>query len=235
MKLGKYSFGIGDRFNHEGQAQLRALMKANKKGVEITPVWNKSNREHKIVGSEPAETRNEADQAVRALGWNAPYFVDADHINLSNVDWFVLRSDFFTLDVAQYIGNESSSPYVTAFKKSCSELGSEVAVPGIDEPVKITDELLETVAGKYLAAIKEAGMIYQHIENIKGAGNFVTEISMDEVEAPQTPVDMFFILKMIARLAQSTFRQIMINVTLYNVIIRYFKCTRKRHMRLDII
>ena len=52
--LGKYSFGIGDRFSHEGEAQLDALIKAEKMyGVEFVPVWNKSNREHQIVGSSP--------------------------------------------------------------------------------------------------------------------------------------------------------------------------------------
>lgn len=197
MKLGKYSFGVGDRFNHEGEAQLKALMKANSMGVEVTPVWNKSNREHNIVHSEPEGTRAEADAAVKNLGWNGPYFVDADHINLSNVDRFIQHSDFFTLDVAMYIGNPSSEDDVNAFKKSCSELGNTVEIPGI-EPIKIDDDLLNTVAGKYLSAIKEAGKIYRHIESVKGTGNFVTEVSMDEVESPQTPVDMLFILKMIA-------------------------------------
>lgn len=198
MILGKYSFGVGDRFNHEGEAQLSALITATSEGVEVTPVWNKSNREHNIVHSEPVGTRLEADAAVKNLGWEGPYFVDADHINLSNVDRFIVHADFFTLDVAMYIGNESSQEDVTAFKKSCSSLGSEVNIPGIPEPILISDELLEKVAGKYLAAVKEAGKIYRHIEAQKGAGNFVTEVSLDEVETPQTPVDMFFILKMIA-------------------------------------
>jgi tagaturonate epimerase len=47
--------------------------------------------------------------------------------------------------------------------------------------------LLEEVAGKYLAAVKEAGKIYRHIEAKKGAGNFVTEVSMDEVEDAANP------------------------------------------------
>jgi tagaturonate epimerase len=198
MILGKYSFGVGDRFNHEGEAQLRALIKANKRGVEVSPVWNKSNREHNTIHSEPVGTRNEADAAVKNLGWNKPYFVDADHINLSNVDRFIDHANFFTLDVAMYIGNKSSSEEVAKFKNSCASLGLEVNIPGIPEPILISDELLEEVAGKYLTAVKEAGKIYRHIEAKKGAGNFVTEVSMDEVEAPQTPVDMFFILKMIA-------------------------------------
>jgi len=198
MKLGKFSFGVGDRFNHEGQAQLKALMKANAQGIEVTPVWNKSNREHNIVHSEPEGTRIEADEAVKALGWGGPYCVDADHINLSNVDRFIKHSDFFTLDVAMYIGNESSAEDVAAFIDSCSAFGDKVEIPGIEEPINITNELLEEVVTKYLSAVKEAGKIYRHIKEVKGEGNFVTEVSMDEVEIPQTPVDMFFILKMIA-------------------------------------
>ena len=89
MKLGKYSIGVGDRFTHQGRAQLRAIMKANETGLEINPVWNKSNREHIYVGTVPADTRKEADEAVKALNYTGPYFVDADHINLSSVSKYV--------------------------------------------------------------------------------------------------------------------------------------------------
>jgi hypothetical protein len=198
MDIGKYSFGIGDRFNHEGLAQLKAISKANEKGVEVIPVWNKSNREHNIVHSEPEGTRSEADNAVKALGWNKQYFVDADHINLSNVDRFINHSDFFTLDVAMYIGNPANPDDVNIFKRSCAQFGDRINIPGIIEPIIVTDDLLEEVAKKYLTAVKEAGKIYRHIEKVKGSGNFVTEVSMDEVDEPQKPVDMFFILKMIA-------------------------------------
>jgi len=97
-----------------------------------------------------------------------------------------------------YIGNESSAADIEEFIEMCTVLGDKVEIPGIDEPIVITEELLKLVAGKYLAAVKEAGKIYRHIVAAKGVGNFVTEVSMDEVETPQTPVDMFFILKMIA-------------------------------------
>ncbi len=80
MKIEKYSFGMGDRFRHQGKAQLRAIVMANRAGVDIAPVWNKSDREHVIVGTEPQSLRDEADEAVAELGWGAPYYVDADHI-----------------------------------------------------------------------------------------------------------------------------------------------------------
>lgn len=198
MKLGKYSLGVGDRFNHQGKAQLKAIIKAKNQGVSVTPVWNKSNREHNFVHSEPEGTRIEADEAVRVLEWDDTYCVDADHINLTNVDRFIEHADFFTLDVAMYIGKTPEPADVEEFIDLCLYLGDSVTIPGIEEPIVISDEILNAVAGKYLAAIKEAGKIYRHIVSKKGIGNFVTEVSMDEVEAPQTPVDMFFILKMIA-------------------------------------
>ncbi|MGD2094070.1 MAG: tagaturonate epimerase family protein, partial [Phycisphaerales bacterium] len=115
MILGKYSFGIGDRFCHQGKAQLAALIKAKEHGLNITPVWNKSNREHTIIGTNPSDTRQEADNAIAAAGWNEPYFVDADHIGLNNVDGFIESSDFFTLDVADYIGQTIDETEIDSF------------------------------------------------------------------------------------------------------------------------
>ena len=65
LKIGKYSFGTGDRFAHEGVNQLKALIEAEQLfGVHFVPVWNKSNREHNIIGTEPCSTRAEADAAI---------------------------------------------------------------------------------------------------------------------------------------------------------------------------
>lgn len=99
VALAKYSVGAGDRFAHQAGAQLRACMAALEHGVEIIPVWNKSNREHTIIGSEPTSARNAADQAVKTLGWKLPYHVDADHIGLQTVDRFLPACDFYTIDV----------------------------------------------------------------------------------------------------------------------------------------
>lgn len=199
MQLGKFSLGIGDRFSHQGIAQLRAIAKANLTGLDISPVWNKSNREHMYVHSHPADVRNEADAAVAALGFNGKYFVDADHINMGTVAPFVETADFFTLDVASFIGKESAPEEVNAFVASaCGKYLGSLSIPGISHPFEITTELLEKVAGKFLAATQQASEIYNYLKTVKGEGNFITEVSMDEVESPQTPADLFFILKMLA-------------------------------------
>ncbi len=198
--LGKYSFGIGDRFSHEGKAQLSALIEgAGKFPFEFVPVWNKSNREHQIIGTEPSDTRREADEAVKALGYGKSYFVDADHINMSNVDRFVDSSDFFTIDVADYIGKPADATSTTEFVRNNMKYSGTLRIPGIEEPFSVDRNLLEILAGKYLFAAQEAGRIYRHIADRKGADNFVTEVSMDEVDAPQTPIEIFFILSALAQ------------------------------------
>ena len=198
MILEKYSIGIGDRFGRQGKAQLAALIKAKQHGINITPVWNKSHREHTIIGTSPSDTRKEADDAVKACGWRSSYFVDADHIGLGNVDGFIESSDFFTLDVAEFIGKTAEESDVRAFVDNQKKHVGSLAISGVDETFEITEEQIKAIARKFLLPVKEAGKIYRHIEGTKGADNFITEISMDETDQPQNPVEMFIILAAIA-------------------------------------
>jgi len=198
MILEKYSFGAGDRFGRQGKAQLQAVINAKEQGINITPVWNKSHREHTIIKTTPASVRTEADEAVKALGWNGSFYVDADHIGLNNVDLFIDSSDFFTLDVADFIGQAADEKDVGAFINKYKKYVGSVTIAGIDETLNISQEQIEAIAHKFLLAIKEAGKIYRHIEAAKGADNFLTEVSMDETDQPQTPVEMFFILAAVA-------------------------------------
>jgi len=196
-KLGKYSMGLGDRFGHQGGAQLKAIIEASNKGVEITPVWNKSNREHMIIGTQPDDVRNEADQVTKAAKFKKPYYVDADHINLDTVDRFINASDFFTIDVASYIGKKASNEEIKSFVSGAKKYSGDLKIPGIKKPLMVTEQLITTIAEKYLFAAIKAWEIYRKIEKSKGKENFVTEVSMDEVPNPQTPVELFFILKML--------------------------------------
>ena len=199
MKIGKYSFGTGDRFAHQGEAQLEAIQKANKANIPITPVWNKSHREHTTVHTNPAETRQEADQAVKVKNWNEAYFVDADHINFSNVDHFIEAADFFTIDVADYIGKPADPEATKNFIRQHEKYVGQLSIPGIAEPFEIDHQRIEAIGNKFLYAVQQAGNIYRHIADKKGKGNFITEVSMDEVGEPQTPVEMFFILSALAQ------------------------------------
>jgi hypothetical protein len=198
LKLPKFSVGVGDRFAHQAKAQLAACVLAANAGVEVVPVWNKSNREHTIIGSDPSETRSEADAAVKELGWTKPYFLDADHINLKTVGRFVDPCDFFTLDVADVIGHPADGRDVAAFVARHPELIGTVSIPRITAPFKTDAAFVTSVANKFLAAVQDAGRIYRFLRENKGAGRFVAEVSMDETDSPQTPVELLIILAAIA-------------------------------------
>jgi hypothetical protein len=198
LKLEKYSIGTGDRFGHQARAQLRACMLARGEGIEVVPVWNKSNREHMLIGSEPGSVRAAADRAVSELGWSRPWHVDADHINSETVDRFLAPSDFFTIDVADFIGKPADAGDLDSFVRRHAELIGVVKVPGVSESFETSHNSIRRIASKFLFAAQEAGRIYRDIANRKGPENFITEVSMDETDVHQGPVDLLVILAALA-------------------------------------
>jgi hypothetical protein len=198
VKLEKYSIGVGDRFAQEAEAQLMACVRMAEQGVEVIPVWNKSHREHLTVGSDPSSVRAAAEAAVRKLGWSKPWHVDADHIRLETVDGYLPYCDFYTIDVADTIGQPAAAEDIRAFVDRHPELVGRVEIAGIETPFTVTRAEIERIAAKYLAAVREAGRIYRHIAAAKGEGRFITEVSMDETSEPQTPPELLVILAALA-------------------------------------
>ena len=198
LMLEKLSFGVGDRFAHQAKAQLAAFQMLAKDGVEAVPVWNKSNREHTFIGSEPQSVFDAAQSAVKALGWSKGWHVDADHIRLETVDRFLACSDFFTIDVADSIGKPAPAADVEAFVDRHPELAGMVSIAGVEKPFTTTRADVARVAAKYLLAVQDAGKIYRHIAAKKGGANVIAEVSMDETDAPQTPPELLIILAALA-------------------------------------
>ncbi len=197
--LERFSFGVGDRFAHQAKAQLHAFQMLADKGIIVSPVWNKSNREHSFIGSEPQSVFDAAQAAVQSAGWSHAWHVDADHIRLDTVERFLGCSDFFTLDVADSIAKPAAPEALSSFLQKHPELIGEIRIPGIAEPFVTTESELARIAGKYLLAVQEAGKIYRHIATAKGGGGkFIAEVSMDETDAPQTPPELLVILTLLA-------------------------------------
>ncbi|MBM4164142.1 MAG: hypothetical protein FJ222_06855 [Lentisphaerae bacterium] len=193
--LGRFSIGVGDRFGCEGVAQLAALAAARRDGIRVTPVWNKSNREHTLIGTCPSDARAAADAAVREAGWSSPYWLDADHISLGNVDRFLDACDFFTLDVAEQIGQACEPAAVEALAGRVEErLGLAPALPGTGERLPLDRAATRSAAGKYAAAVAEAGRIFRRIRSARGSRKFLVEVSLDETDTPQSPQDLLVIL-----------------------------------------
>lgn len=198
MRLAKYSIGVGDRFAHQAKAQLRACVLASEQGVNVIPVWNKSNREHSLVGSQPESVLVAAKAAVKELGWTKPYHVDADHIRLETVEGFLPYADFFTLDVADSIGRPPPPDVVMAFVRQHPELCGRVEIPGIATAFEVNRAEVARIAGKYLMAVGDASRIHRLIGRRRGSQPFITEVSMDETDRPQTPLELLLILAALA-------------------------------------
>jgi hypothetical protein len=85
-----------------------------------------------------------------------------------------------------------------AFVEGHPELLGELLIPGVAHPFHIDRDFMIQVANKYLAAVLEAGLIYRRVEEKKGKGQFITEVSMDETDSPQTPAELLIVLAAVA-------------------------------------
>ena len=185
----RYSIGTGDRFGRQGAAQIAAFRKARERGLEVAMVWNKSRREHDLIGTGPEDQRAAADRAVALAGWDGPYHVDADHVGLATVERFAPWCDFFTLDVADFIGKPCGAARLEDFLSRHRDLPSR---PGA--PASLDREAMRRAADMYLASVDEAARTYRRVVELRGGDDFITEVSMDETDAPQTAADLAVIL-----------------------------------------
>ncbi|MBF0197613.1 MAG: hypothetical protein HQL32_07875 [Planctomycetes bacterium] len=191
--LPRLTFGVGDRFGCEGAAQLKAFQDLTQQGVFVHPVWNKSEREHTTIGTEVSSVRSEADTAIQECAWNKPYFVDADHIKGEIVDKYLPHSDFFTLDVADDLGIHTNEEDAA---KYLSSINLQAGAIRLDEnhELNLSEEQLMDIAKRFIPAIRKVSELYQRIKSFKKEAPFITEVSMDEVDSPQTPEELLFIL-----------------------------------------
>lgn len=193
LKLGSYSFGTGDRFGHQGRAQLHAVQRAAELGTELVPVWNKSFREHQIIGTQPESVRLEADRAIRDAGYTGAYFVDADHITMETVEAFIPWSDFFTLDVARFIGRKPDQ-IPGDLVEALTGLPRIIRLAHGKSQLEIHPGQIHAFLDTYYLAVEQAAVLFRHISSQKGAGRFIAEMSMDEVPVPQSPTDLMLML-----------------------------------------
>ncbi len=194
-----YSLGVGDRFGLEGEAQLSAFIAAARDGITLFPVWNKSHREHHLIGSVPGDVRREADTAVQRLGWTAPYFVDADHVRPSTVAAFFAASDWFTVDVADAIGRPAPPDALDDFRAVWQPWTQRsLPLPGLTGGWTPTAAELRRSAEVYLDAVREAAATWQIIREGIGDRLVRLEVSMDETDRPQTLADWLVLLLALA-------------------------------------
>jgi hypothetical protein len=189
----RFSLGCGDRFGYEGRAQLRAFVLARQQGIPVVPVWNKSHREHRLTGTRPADVRREADEAVAALGWSEPYYVDADHVTASTLADFVTDCDFFTLDVAEAIGRPPPPEAEARLRdRARTWLGRPLPLPYGDW--RPTAAELDAAVRRQAAPIEAARAAWERLRALLGERSVHVEVSMDETSQPQSLADLWVIL-----------------------------------------
>jgi hypothetical protein len=194
MRLPRFTFGIGDRFACSGRAQLRAFPRID----GIAPVWNKSWREHRLIGSEPATVRAAAAAAVAAEGWTGPWFVDADHVGAEALPRFAPHCDFFTLDVAEAMGRRAGPEAVAAFLDRHGDLATTVGWPGMERTLTITRDELAAAAARVLDAAMQAVTLHRQLEALRPDGAYAVEVSLDETDEVQGPAEIVAVLAVLA-------------------------------------
>src|SRR5208283_108450 len=97
-------------------------------------------------------------------------------------------------DVADFIGQPAPEADIEKFVGKHKELLGHIQLEGVSDSFEITPEILRQSARKYLTAVKKAGEIYRTIAAAKGEGKFISEVSMDETDCAQSPVELLIIL-----------------------------------------
>ena len=197
-QLRKFSLGIGDRFAQQGVFQLEALLEASKLGVHISPVWNRSNREHQVLETNPLAVRQEADHAVKTLDWSDSYFVDADKITIDTVDKYISHANYFSVDVSGEIDRSADDKEINRLVEVCNDALGVATVDGVDDH-EITTYELTAMAQKFCRAALAVKQVYDRILAERKVKDFAIEVSMDEAQVNQTPFEIYYMLLFLSK------------------------------------
>ena len=197
------SFGFGDRLGLATPGHIQALRNTQH---EIFPVFaQQSIRENTRTGRTPQDVIDDAKRAVEAAGWDAPWGADADHLKtVEDLLPFVEAGyTFFTVDPGAHVDNAADADSLPVLQEKAKgqnwdEL-SALYLTGNGEAgygAFGTESLLRAVV-KYGRAIRQTVEMYRRLSQLKDAFDF--EISVDETDAPTTPLEHFFIANELTR------------------------------------
>jgi tagaturonate epimerase len=195
------SFGFGDRLGLATPGHIQAVQ-----GTGLAPIFaQQSVRENARTGRTPQQVMDDARFAVDTAGWDAPWGADADHLKTADdlAPFVKAGYTFFTIDPGSYVDNEADTDSVSILKdkvkgQNWSEI-SDVYLHSNDywEFGNFETESLLRAVVKYGKAIQHTNVMYQRLCQIKD--NFDFEVSVDETEAPTTPLEHYFIANELTR------------------------------------
>jgi hypothetical protein len=195
------SFGFGDRLGLATPGHIQAV-----RGTGLAPIFaQQSVRENARTGRTPQQVMDDAKRAVDAVGWDAPWGGDADHLKTTDeLPSFVNAGfTFFTVDPGSFVDNNADTDSLSVLQEKVKGQKwvdfSDIYLHS-DEHQKFglfdTESLLRAVV-KYGMAIDHAKAMYQRLCQLKDVFDF--EVSVDETEAPTTPLEHYFIANELTR------------------------------------
>jgi hypothetical protein len=195
------SFGFGDRLGLATPGHIAAV-----KGTKFAPVFaQQSVRENARTGRTLQQVLDDAKRAVEAAQWDAPWGADADHLKtLEDILPFAKAGyTFFTVDPGEHVDNAADTDSVEALKQKVAALNrDELSALYLNENGEqawghFDAESLMRAAVKYGRAIRHAVTMFRRLAEMMDAFDF--EVSVDETDAPTTPLEHFFIANELIR------------------------------------
>jgi len=200
------SFGFGDRLGLATPGHIAAIQ-----GTNIAPIFaQQSVRENARTGRTPFQVMNDAKRAVEAMRWQGPGGADADHLKtLEDLPPFVDAGfTFFTIDPGEFVDNHADSDSLQTLQEKLRV--SERKDVGWDQLstlylshnqvfyfAQFDEGSLLRAEIKYGKAIQHTIKMYQALLQMKDSFDF--EVSVDETDAPTTPLEHYFIANELLR------------------------------------
>ena len=195
------SFGFGDRLGLATPGHIAAVQ-----GTKFAPVFaQQSVRENARTGRTPQQVMEDAKRAVEAAQWDAPWGADADHLKtLEDLPPFVQAGyTFFTIDPGEHVDNAADSDSLDVLRQKVVGFNwDELSALYLNEDGEqvwgnFDAESLMRAVVKYGKAIRHAVTMFKRLSDMMDAFDF--EMSVDETEAPTTPLEHFFIANELTR------------------------------------
>jgi tagaturonate epimerase len=201
------SFGFGDRL---GLATLGHIATLKHSTLNIQPIFaQQSVRENARTGRTPHQVMDDAKRAVEAAGWDAPWGADADHLKtVEDLPPYVEAGyTFYTIDPGAHVDNAADADSLSVLQEKAKgqnwdELSALYLTESRGEAMlrpygTIDSESLLRALVKYGRAIRHTIAMYRRLSELKESFDF--EVSVDETDAPTTPLEHFFIANELTR------------------------------------
>jgi hypothetical protein len=196
------SFGFGDRLGLATPGHIEAV-----RDTKFVPIFaQQSVRENARTGRTPQQVMDDARRAVTSAKWEAPWGADADHLKtLEDIPPFVeVGYTFFTVDPGEYVDNAADTDSLEVLKQKVTGLNWDellaLYLNGNGEQAwgQFDTESLMRATVKYGKAIRHAVTMFKRLSEMMDSFDF--EMSVDETDAPTTPLEHFFIASELTRL-----------------------------------